>query len=55
MTREPKGTYRFCLSCREQEGDCHCSFVGKEPKWEIRDRQTHQPLDTVPIDTDSPT
>lgn len=33
-------TYRFCLACREDEGDCHCEFLGKTPAWEERDSKT---------------
>lgn len=42
-------TYRFCRTCREREGDCHCGFLGSEPRWEIRDAQTH-----VVVDDDAP-
>lgn len=39
------GTYRFCTVCREQEGDCHCAFLGKTPNWEVRDRRTHKKVE----------
>lgn len=42
LGRNPS-TYRFCTSCREREGDCHCSFLGKVPSWEARDAVTHEP------------
>lgn len=40
----PSTTYRFCTSCREREGDCHCSFLGKTPSWEARNGVTHEPV-----------
>ena len=44
----PMSVYRFCVVCREREGDCHCAFLGKTPRWEVRDGETHATIAEAP-------
>ncbi len=44
----PQHVMRFCAACREQEGDCHCAFLGKVPQWEAAET-TPEPKPEDPV------